>query len=72
VAVVPTYFRPQFHKHGGKVCGGAQLVVTDAARFRPYRTGVEHVKGLSAAFSGADLMAIERDNALRILPRLKA
>src|SRR5215471_7377249 len=38
----------------------------------PYRTGVEHVKGLSAAFSGADLMAIERDNALRILPRLKA
>src|SRR5262249_49542920 len=40
VAVVPTYFRPQFHKHGGKLCGGVELVVTDAARFRPYRTGV--------------------------------
>jgi predicted TIM-barrel fold metal-dependent hydrolase len=38
----------------------------------PYRTGVEHVKGLAANFSGADLMAIERDNALRLLPRLKA
>jgi predicted TIM-barrel fold metal-dependent hydrolase len=37
----------------------------------PYRTGLEHVKGLSAAFSGADLMAIDRENALRILPRLK-
>jgi predicted TIM-barrel fold metal-dependent hydrolase len=38
----------------------------------PYRTGLEHVKGLSAAFSGADLLAIERENALRIIPRLKA
>jgi 6-methylsalicylate decarboxylase len=37
----------------------------------PYRTGLEHVKGLSAAFSGADLMAIDRENALRIIPRLK-
>src|SRR5258705_4063708 len=38
----------------------------------PYRTGLEHVKGLSANFSGADLLAIERENALRIIPRLKA
>jgi 6-methylsalicylate decarboxylase len=38
----------------------------------PYRTGLDHTKGLAAAFSGADLMAIERENALRILPRLKA
>jgi predicted TIM-barrel fold metal-dependent hydrolase len=38
----------------------------------PYRTGLEHVKGLSAAFSGADLLAIERENALRIIPRLKS
>jgi 6-methylsalicylate decarboxylase len=37
----------------------------------PYRTGIDHVKGLAANFSGADLMAIDRDNALRILPRLK-
>ncbi|HEY6995649.1 MAG TPA: amidohydrolase family protein [Xanthobacteraceae bacterium] len=38
----------------------------------PYRTGLDHVKGLAAAFSGADLIAIERENALRIVPRLKA
>jgi 6-methylsalicylate decarboxylase len=37
----------------------------------PYRTGLDHVNGLSAAFSGADLMAIDRENALRIIPRLK-
>ena len=37
----------------------------------PYRTGLEHVTGLGAVFAGADLMAIERENALRIIPRLK-
>ena len=37
----------------------------------PYRTGLDHVKGLGAVFAGADLMAIERENALRIVPRLK-
>jgi predicted TIM-barrel fold metal-dependent hydrolase len=37
----------------------------------PYRTTLEHAKGLAAAFSGADLKAIEHDNALRLIPRLK-
>jgi predicted TIM-barrel fold metal-dependent hydrolase len=37
----------------------------------PYRTGLDHTKGVAANFSGADLMAIERENALRIIPRLK-
>ena len=37
----------------------------------PYRTSAEHVKGLAATFSGADLQAIDRENALRIIPRLK-
>jgi predicted TIM-barrel fold metal-dependent hydrolase len=37
----------------------------------PYRTGIDHVKGLSAAFSGAELAAIDRENALRIIPRLR-
>ena len=38
----------------------------------PYRTAAEHTQGLAAIFSGADLRAIERENALRILPRLAA
>jgi predicted TIM-barrel fold metal-dependent hydrolase len=38
----------------------------------PYRTGLDHTTGVAAAFSGADLLAVERENALRIIPRLKA
>lgn len=38
----------------------------------PYRTGIDHVKGLAVAgFSSAELAAIDRDNALRIIPRLR-
>jgi 6-methylsalicylate decarboxylase len=37
----------------------------------PYRTAEEHVKGLNNAFGAADLKAIDRDNALRILARLR-
>ncbi len=43
---LPTYFRPQFQKHAEQACGGVELVVTDPASFRSYRTGVE----LLAAF----------------------
>jgi predicted TIM-barrel fold metal-dependent hydrolase len=34
----------------------------------PYRTGAEHVAGLQARFGAEDLAAIDRANALRILP----
>jgi predicted TIM-barrel fold metal-dependent hydrolase len=38
----------------------------------PYRTGEDHVKGLlEYGFSAADLRAIESQNALRLLPRLR-
>lgn len=38
----------------------------------PYRTGEDNVKGLIAyGFSAADLKAIGRDNAVRLMPRLK-
>ncbi len=36
----------------------------------PFRTSIDHVRGLGAYFSGADLRAIERDNAVRLMPRL--
>jgi 6-methylsalicylate decarboxylase len=38
----------------------------------PYRTTAEHTRGLALAFSGDNLKAIERENALRLLPRLKS
>jgi predicted TIM-barrel fold metal-dependent hydrolase len=38
----------------------------------PYRTSVDYTKTLPALFSGDDLKAVERDNALRLIPRLKA
>jgi 6-methylsalicylate decarboxylase len=39
----------------------------------PFRDGAEVNKGLADyGFSAADLRAIERDNALALLPRLKA
>jgi predicted TIM-barrel fold metal-dependent hydrolase len=34
----------------------------------PYRTGAEHVAGLTDRFNAEDLAAIDRTNALRILP----
>jgi predicted TIM-barrel fold metal-dependent hydrolase len=38
----------------------------------PYRTGIDHVKGLreSGVFTDAQMMDIERGNALKLLPRL--
>jgi uncharacterized protein YbbC (DUF1343 family) len=41
VTFVPTYYRPQFQKHRGEVCGGVELLLTDARAFPSYRAGVE-------------------------------
>ncbi len=38
----------------------------------PYRSGTEYQRGLAANFAADELRAIDRDNALRILPRLRA
>jgi predicted TIM-barrel fold metal-dependent hydrolase len=39
----------------------------------PYRTAIDHVKGLTEyGFGASDLQAIDRDNALRLMPRLRA
>jgi uncharacterized protein YbbC (DUF1343 family) len=45
VRFVPTLFRPMFHKHEGKVCGGVEIKVTDPWSFEPYRCGVEILFG---------------------------
>ncbi|TMQ23274.1 MAG: DUF1343 domain-containing protein [Candidatus Rokuibacteriota bacterium] len=36
----PARFRPTFHKWAGRLCGGAQIHVTDRARFQPFLTGL--------------------------------
>lgn len=39
----------------------------------PYRTAADHVKGLAGyGFSASDLLAIDRENAVRLMPHLKA
>jgi len=38
----------------------------------PYRTAADHVKGLAGyGFSASDLLAIDRENAVRLMPHLK-
>jgi predicted TIM-barrel fold metal-dependent hydrolase len=38
----------------------------------PYRTAIDHTTGVTAFFKGADLAKVDRENALRLLPRLRA
>ncbi len=38
----------------------------------PYRTAADHTKGVTAFFKGGDLAKVERENALRLIPRLKS
>jgi uncharacterized protein YbbC (DUF1343 family) len=40
VAFRPVSFVPTWDKHAGARCHGAELFVTDPARFRPFRTGL--------------------------------
>ncbi len=36
----PVRFQPTFHKWAGRLCGGAQVHVTDRGRFQPFLTGL--------------------------------
>lgn len=40
----PHFFLPTFQKHAGRVCGGAELHVTNRGELEPYRTGLWIVK----------------------------
>jgi uncharacterized protein YbbC (DUF1343 family) len=40
------YFQPTFQKHAGKVCGGAQIHITDRNKFKPFKTGVAVIKAV--------------------------
>ncbi|HEY0514444.1 MAG TPA: DUF1343 domain-containing protein [Thermoanaerobaculia bacterium] len=52
VTFVPTYYRPQFQKHRGEVCGGVELLVTGPRSFEPYRTGVELLAAIHQLWPG--------------------
>ncbi|MEM8934481.1 MAG: DUF1343 domain-containing protein, partial [Acidobacteriota bacterium] len=53
IRFLPTYFKPQFQKHSGAVCGGVELVVTDPRELRPYRLGVEVLRHIHSLFPEA-------------------
>jgi 6-methylsalicylate decarboxylase len=38
----------------------------------PYRTAADHSKGVASIFSGDDLKKVDRENALRLVPRLQS
>ncbi|MCX7314507.1 MAG: amidohydrolase family protein [Alphaproteobacteria bacterium] len=38
----------------------------------PYRTAADHTKGVTAFFKGDELKKVERENALKLAPRLKS
>ncbi len=40
------YFQPTFQKHAGRLCGGAQIHITDRKKFRPFKTGVAVIKAV--------------------------
>ena len=42
----PAYFQPFFQKHGGSLCGGAQIHIMDRERFKPFKTGVAVIKAI--------------------------
>ncbi|RMH16752.1 MAG: DUF1343 domain-containing protein, partial [Acidobacteria bacterium] len=46
VRFLPAFFRPQFQKHAGALCGGVEVVVTEPAAYPSYRAGVELLAAL--------------------------
>lgn len=61
--------------HPGALASLMKLVSVSQVVFGtdfPFRTSLDHVKGLTAYFSAADLKAIDRDNAAKLIPRLQA
>lgn len=61
--------------HPGALASLMKLVSVSQVVFGtdyPFRTSIDHVKGLTAYFGEADLKAIDRENALKLLPRLRA
>jgi uncharacterized protein YbbC (DUF1343 family) len=59
VSFLPMYFRPQFQKHAGVVCGGVEIVVGDPAAFPSFRAGVDLLETLFALSPAASFWRAE-------------
>jgi uncharacterized protein YbbC (DUF1343 family) len=44
VRFVPMFFKPEFSKHGGRVCGGVLVQVLDREKFRSFHTYYEVIR----------------------------
>jgi predicted TIM-barrel fold metal-dependent hydrolase len=70
------YYETAQANHPGALAALLKLVSVSQVMFGtdfPYRPGAEAVGGLTAyGFTPADLAAIDRGNALRLMPRWKA
>ena len=42
----PMYFEPTYQKYAGKLCGGAQIHVTDRKKFKPFKAAVAAIKAI--------------------------
>jgi predicted TIM-barrel fold metal-dependent hydrolase len=70
------YYDTAQGNHAGALAALMKIVRPSQVLFGtdfPFRDGAEEIGGLAAyRFSPKDLRAIERDNALKLLPTLKA
>jgi uncharacterized protein YbbC (DUF1343 family) len=48
----PLHFLPTFQKHAGKLCGGAQIHLTDRGKFKPFKTAVAILKTVYDLYPG--------------------
>jgi predicted TIM-barrel fold metal-dependent hydrolase len=70
------YYDTAWSMHAPALAALTKLVKTQQVLFGsdyPYRTGIDHVTGIGEfGFSEAELRAIGRGNAERLMPRWKA
>ena len=46
----PQFFQPMFQKHGGEVCGGLQIHVTDRNQFKPLLTTIALLRAIAELY----------------------
>jgi len=51
----PLYFTPTFNKFSGKLCGGAQIHITDREKFKPFKTAVAIILAIKELYPHVDL-----------------